>query len=202
MVDLETHAYNALQALLTERELSYNKWRTKTDTNIETMNKVRELLFEENLINEKPHGKQEKIYSINHALTEPLEDVLKHISKPYSQIIKSIIKDTKNIEQKLKSHQRVLGSSENDAKIANDAWKEKKENIDFIIQTIEEERLINFLICHPTLKSPYKKKLKNIQEQFYKSLQEYFNALSKLEPILFSELWKIIFFKLNPKPKL
>jgi len=200
MVDLETHAYNALQVLLIERELSYNKWRSKTKTNIETMNKVRELLLQENLINEKLLGKQGKLYSINRASAESQEVLIKEILKPYSEIIKLYTKNAKIIEQKLKTHKRILGFSENDAKIAKSVWKEQKEFVDLIIKTIEQERLINFVIRHPEIKSPYKKKLKNIQEQFYESLQKYFDVIYKTEPILFSELWQIIFFKLNPKP--
>ncbi len=202
MVELEIHAYDALKALSGGRKLGYTEWRTKINTNIETMNKVRELLLQENLIIEELLGKQRKLYSINGSIAEQQEELVNYILVPYSKITENFIKNTKNIQQKMKSHQRILGFSKKDSKLANRLWNKQEEHIDDITQSIEKERTIRLLILSPVLKTPYKKQLQLIQKKFYESVEKYFDALYEIEPVLFSELWQIIFFRLtNPKPK-
>ena len=200
MVELEIHAYNALRVLSEERELSYNQWRIRTKANIETMNKVRRLLLQESLITEKLVGKQDKFYSINQPLAGHQEELVNYILTPYSKITENLIKNTKTIQQKTKSHQRILEFSKNDSKIAKKLWNNQKNFVDEITQSIVEERKIRVVLLSPIIKTPYKKQLERIQKNFYDSVEKYFKALYQMEPMLFVELWQIIFFRIsNPK---
>jgi len=197
MVELEIHAYNALQALSEGRKLGYNDWRKATNTNIQTMNKVRRLLFQQKLIIEEPFGKQGKLYSINETIAKNQEELVNHMLIPYSKITENFIKSTKNIQQKLKSHQRVLAFSEKDSKIAKELWLQQKTYVDIITDSIEQERNIRLVLLSPVLKLPYKKKLEQVQKRFYESVEKYFNSLYQIEPVICMELWQIIFFKIS-----
>ena len=193
----EEQAYTALLVLADHAELSYNAWRFKSKANTETMTKIRDLLLTEDLIKERKEGKQSLMYSINHARHDNQNNIVDHVITPYSKVTASFTERSKIIKT-LKKHQRILNNSIDDIKTAKEFWNNyAKDLIDGISLAIEQERMVNLVICNPVIKTPYKVTLEKTQKKFYESLREFFKNMHDLEPILFMTLWEIIFYKLN-----
>lgn len=197
-MDLETNAYNALKVLHEHSKLTYNQWRLKAGINVETMNNVRRLLLDEKLINEERIGKQVLQYSIN-ILSDKLINNIENLTASFSDPIKLLKFLTTHMQEREKTHERILNQTESDKKIARDFWKSYKNLTDIIINCLDVNKIIDLAIRHPNTKTPAKALLKQKQKEFFDSLETFFKIMYETEPILCMELFQILYFQKDSK---